>query len=81
MPSRRNRSRKRTPSPKREPEFSPLNALPLPNAQDVSYDDLIKGLEGSPPRVKKIPVIPGAPKKPKRGGRRTLKRKVYRHMD
>ena len=77
MPSRRNSSRKRTPSPKREPESSLVNTLaPPPNAQDVSYNDLIKALNMSPPRVKKIPVIPGAPKKPKRGGRRTLKKKV-----
>jgi hypothetical protein len=77
MPTRRNRSRKRTPSPKREPESTLVNSLPPPpNAQDVSYDDLIKALDRSPSRVKKIPVIPGAPKKPKRGGRRTLKKKI-----
>ena len=55
---------------------------PLPDAQDVSYNNLIRALEGSPPREKntrKAPGAPGAPKKPRRGGRRTLKKRFHKN--
>jgi hypothetical protein len=70
--------RKSTPSP--VPRASVENNEPVspPDAQDVSYSNLSKVFEGSPPREKKARAAPGAPKKPKRGGRRTLKRRFHK---
>jgi len=69
--------RKSTPSPVRT-SVEHREPSPLPDAQRVSYNILIKALEGSSPREKTTRAAPGAPKKPRRGGRRTLKKRFHK---